>query len=366
MKILHINSYYSGSKFYKNLYDKQIKSGIDIDVFVPVPSTYKSDGFDYGEYTKICKNHNKYDRYIFHLKHNKIYNDIKKRYNIEDYSMVHAHSLFSNGYIAMKLKEEYGVPYIVAVRNTDVNVFFDKMIQLRKLGIQILENADKVIFISKPYKNHTISKFIPKEIKKDIDNKSVIIPNGVDDFWLKNKPNKKKHIEKNKIKLIYVGRVDSNKNIETTIKACKLLIGQGYEVSYKIVGQIKEEKYRGITDQYSFIEYMPHCNREELIQHYRQADIFVMPSKYETFGLVYLEAMSQGLPIIYTKGQGFDEWFKEGEIGYSVRYNSEKDVAYNIQNILYDYENISKKCTKKIYKFNWGKINNDTMNIYSC
>ena len=41
-----------------------------------------------------------------------------------------------------------------------------------------------------------------------------------------------------------------------------------------------------------------------------------MLSIMETFGLVYAEAMSQGLPIIYTKGQGFDEQFDEGKVGY--------------------------------------------------
>ena len=39
-----------------------------------------------------------------------------------------------------------------------------------------------------------------------------------------------------------------------------------------------------------------------------------MPSKYETFGLVYPEAMSRGIPIVYTKNQGFDKYFEDGEI----------------------------------------------------
>ena len=42
---------------------------------------------------------------------------------MNEYSLIHAHSLFSNGYIAMRIKQDYGIPYIVAVRNTDVNTF---------------------------------------------------------------------------------------------------------------------------------------------------------------------------------------------------------------------------------------------------
>jgi len=43
-----------------------------------------------------------------------------------------------------------------------------------------------------------------------------------------------------------------------------------------------------------------------------------MPSITETFGLVYAEALSQGLPVLYTRGQGFDRQFEEGEVGYAV------------------------------------------------
>src|SRR5665648_1101837 len=158
MKVLNINSYYSGSKFYKNLYDQQEKNGLDTSVFVPV--AHKLENIDdFGEYTTISLNHSKYDRFIFHLKHTKILKDITKKYDIENYSLIHAHSLFSNGYIAMKLKKDFNIPYIVAVRNTDANIFFRKMIHLRRIGVQILKNADHVIFLSKPYRDEVIQRY---------------------------------------------------------------------------------------------------------------------------------------------------------------------------------------------------------------
>lgn len=72
MKILHINSYYSVSNFYKNLYDKQIEDGLDIDVYVPVSTSIDTSDLELGKYSTISKNHNKYDRLFFHVKHNKI------------------------------------------------------------------------------------------------------------------------------------------------------------------------------------------------------------------------------------------------------------------------------------------------------
>jgi glycosyltransferase involved in cell wall biosynthesis len=59
--------------------------------------------------------------------------------------------------------------------------------------------------------------------------------------------------------------------------------------------------------------------KEKLLNNYRNSDIFIMPSYNETFGLVYIEAMSQGLPIIYTQNEGVDGYFKEGSVGYSVK-----------------------------------------------
>ena len=90
------------------------------------PETFNNSNESLGDYTTISRNHGKYDRVIFHIKHRKIYNDIVKTYDIEKMSLIHAHSLFSNSYIAYKLKRRnFNVPYIVAVRDTDVNVFLN-------------------------------------------------------------------------------------------------------------------------------------------------------------------------------------------------------------------------------------------------
>jgi len=79
---------------------------------------------------------------------------------------------------------------------------------------------------------------------------------------------------------------------------------------------------------------------------------------------VYAEAMSQGLPIIYTRGQGFDGQFKEGEVGYSVQYNSAEEISDRVKDILNNYETISKNCIEKVDKFDWDKIAKEYLSIY--
>jgi glycosyltransferase involved in cell wall biosynthesis len=365
MKILHINSYYSTSKFYKNLYENQIKSGLDIDVFVPVPSAFENNNFDYGEYSKISKNHNKYDRYIFHLKHNKIYNDVQKKYNIKEYSIIHAHSLFSNGYIAMRLKKQYGIPYVVAVRNTDVNLFFKKMIHLRKLGINIMKEADKVIFLSVSYMDQTIEKYVPKHLQKAIYKKVSIIPNGIDNFWFKNIATTKKTPEIPNLRLLQIGDINKNKNIETTVKAVDTLISNGYNVKLSIVGKVKDQKIYNKIKDLDYVDYLGYKSKEELINIYRENDIFILPSIHETFGLVYPEAMSQGLPVIYTRGQGFDGQFEDGEVGFAINCFNSNEIAERIINIVNDYPGFSEKCIIYSNKFYWGKISNTYLENYT-
>lgn len=364
MKVLHINSYYSVSPFYKHLYEKQIDEGLDVDVYVPVSKDKDISELELGEYSHISKNHGKYDRYVFTLKHSKIYNDVIKKYDIDKFDIIHAHSLFSNGYIAYKLNQKYDIPYIVAVRNTDVNLFFKKMIHLRHLGIKILKNAKNVIFISSSYKEEVINKFIPEDIKEELSKKSKIVTNGIDNFWLENKFHERKAPSINKLKILYVGVIYDNKNIETTIKACKRLIEQGYSVEYTIIGKIKDENYNSIIKENFFINYIPHTDKTELLKHYRESDIFIMPSEKETFGLVYLEAMSQGLPVIYTRGQGFDGNFKDGEVGYSVKHNDDLEVYDRINDILKDYDSISNNCLKEVDNFSWDKIAKKYTKIY--
>ncbi|WP_077369207.1 glycosyltransferase family 4 protein [Anaerosalibacter sp. Marseille-P3206] len=348
---------------YQRLFDSLEKLNIDEDAYVFIDKSYKTKE-EYPSNIYISKCYNKFDRLFFHVKHTKVLNDIKSKMEFKKYDIMHAHSLFSNGYIAYKLNQEYNIPYIVAVRNTDLNVFFDKMIHLRVMGVNILKNAQKVIFISEPYKKYTINKFIPDKYKKEIEKKSVVIPNGIDEFWLKNKFKDRNTHKDNKIKLIYAGNVDTNKNIETTIMVCERLIEQGCEISYKIIGKITDKKYNDFIKKYLFIEYIPYCQKEDLINYYKDSDIFVMPSKHETFGLVYAEAMSQGLPIIYTREQGFDGQFDEGEVGYSVQYDSSEEIVEKIKDILNDYEVISNNCIEKVDRFDWDKIAKEYLNIY--
>lgn len=364
MKVLHINSYYSNRFFYKNLFEKQLENGLEIDVFVPIPTSLSVPKLDLGGYTSLNVTHQKYDRFFFHLKHRKIWNVLKTKYHFNEYDVIHAHSLFSNGYMAMKLKRAYKIPYVVVVRRSDVNTFFKYMLHLRKLGIQILSEADQIIFLSKPYRKYVFEKYIPINLKEKLYNKTLIIPNGINDFWLDSNKNKDKAPGISCLKILYVGQVRKNKNILTTVEAIKILQEKGYEVSYTIAGEIYETDYFSQISQIPFINYLPPQDKEALKEIYQSHDIFVMPSISEAFGIVYAEAMSQGLPVVYTKNQGFDGQFENGEVGYAVDCFNPQEIAERIEDIVKNYSQLSKNCLLNADAFSWDKINQNVQDVY--
>ena len=90
-----------------------------------------------------------------------------------------------------------------------------------------------------------------------------------------------------------------------------------------------------------------------------------MLSKTESFGIVYGEAISQALPILYTKGEGFDNQFEDGFVGYAVDLSKKDDFVQRLECILNDYEGFSGRAIRGADKFNWDKIARQYSDIYA-
>lgn len=364
MKILHLNSNY----LYTTLFDKMVqnleKRGIENTVFMPVNGK-KSFVIQPRDFVYYPVAFNNIDRYFFYYKQLKIFNKLRNTLFSFSFDITHAHTLFTDGYSAYKLKKKYKIPYVVTVRNTDVNTFFKRIIHLRRLGIQILKNADMVVFLSETYKKMVIDCYVPNNMQKEINDKSRVIPNGIDEYWFQNKGTPKELSNKKSANLLHVGVINKNKNVLTTIKAIEILQNRGFNINFSVVGRIDDKSiYQQIKD-IDFVTYIEPKSQEELISIYRKQDIFVMPSITETFGLVYAEAMSQGLPVVYTRGQGFDRQFKEGIVGHSVDCLKPVDIADKINDIIDNYEVISSNCISLCDKFEWKKISIIYEKLYS-
>lgn len=363
MRLLHINGNYLFTYLHQNMIRALSKYISDNEIIVPMYDKSRAIVKPDSNVT-VSECFNKWDRVIFDYKQLKIFKSIDKLYNIDEFDCIHAYTLFTDGNCAMRLSEKYNKPYVVAVRNTDVNEFFKKMFYLRKRGVKIMRNASAVFFLSEKYKRQVFDKYVPSKYRKEIEDKTYVIPNGIDDFWINNAYKKDKSDKKN-IKIVYAGRIDKNKNIPTTQKAIKILNQRGYNAKLTVVGKVEDKReFKKITsDSNTF--YIKALPKEKLSEVYRQNDIFVMPSLTESFGLVYVEAMSQGLPVIYTRGQGFDGQFPDGEVGYAVGDKDVAEIADKIEAVCRNYAEIGQRAVKNVQKFRWDEICKKYIEIYN-
>ena len=86
--------------------------------------------------------------------------------------------------------------------------------------------------------------------------------------------------------------------------------------------------------------------------------MFLLPSLEETFGRVYVEAMTQGLPVIYTKNQGFDGNFEDGVVGYAIDSQNPQEIANRVIDIVNNYDVIQQNCVRLCSNFFEGEIIN--------
>lgn len=360
VQILHICPDFPFTKLYDLLFS-QLSEKLHNMVYAPVSRKEIPT-----EYPVIWgRDFSVVDRLLFYRKQHFIFKDIKKKGLCDSKSLIHAHTLFSAGYSARKLSREYGIPYIVAIRNTDVNVFFHYMIHLRSIGVNVMRDAAAIVFLSPSYKKLVLDKYVPRKYRETISAKSFVIPNGIDTLFLDNPGYDYKELLPTKqIRLIYIGEVNKNKNVATTLKACELLEQKGVDPVLTIVGKISDKQFEWVKEN-RFVHYCPQSPKEVVIDYLRSNDIFVMPSITETFGLVYVEAMSQGLPIIYSKGQGIDGYFEEGYVGYHVESRIAEEIAKGVEFIVHNYSRMSSNCIEASKSFSWDSVAEKYISLYN-
>ncbi|WP_339147930.1 MULTISPECIES: glycosyltransferase [unclassified Sutcliffiella] len=374
MKVLHLSSYYITNKLYMNLFKQLSTEGLEQHVFIPVKSSGSIGVNQLPAENKTVHYHFKHmikphDKFLFFHKINKQMKEIEKDILSQNQiDIIHAHTIFSDGGSAYKIHKKYNIDYVVSVRSTDINFFYKYGIHLRPFMYKVLLNAKNVVFISDAYQKK-VFELLPDKVLHKIKDKCLIIPNGIDEYWHENAISIEKSAPTNKLKLVFVGILDENKNIRTVMKTCALLNSQGIETSLEVFGNgpLEQEcknlaESLSIQEKINFHGYI--TDKTVIAKTMEHSDIFVMPSFRETFGLVYIEAMSKGLPVIYAKGEGLDGMFKDGEVGYAVDPNSETMITDTIHSILENYIEISNRCRKEARPFNWRNIGNKYLKLY--
>ena len=366
MRILFLCSFYHSAMIFRDLMNGLKNLGHDVKVFNAVAHGTRIEE----KYRSIMDEHvvnkecfSKWERFFYFRKQKKIYEALISAYDVSKYDLIHSHTLFNGGQVAWQINRNYRVPYIVSVRNTDLNVFL-KVPMFGRVAEKITKCAAGVHFLSLPYKESFIKKHIGEDQQAVLRGKSIVIGNGLEDFWLKNRVARGRTCISCPIKILSVGTIDKNKNSVATLKAVGKLRASGLEIKLTVVGRVIDKKVLDYLRAHEFVSIYDHLSREELLDFYRGHDIYVMPSIHESFGRVYAEAMTQGLPVIYSKGQGFDGIFEEGYVGYPVPSRDYNYIADCILKIAKNYTAISQRCVRSSEIFDWNKISAEMDKFY--
>jgi glycosyltransferase involved in cell wall biosynthesis len=221
----------------------------------------------------------------------------------DQFDIIHYFFSLPTGLLSLVPWAFRGTPYIVSLRGSDVPYYdvFNKKVHLFNMILKpinrfIWRKAKRVVALSNGLRL-TALRTSPKQ---SID----VIPNGVETDLFKPFPSNSER--DNKFRLITVSRLINRKGIDHILKALSEL--EDNDITLLVVGTGSYESYLkkmchklGLDNVVTFYGY---CPREKLPELYNKADVFILPSLAESFGIVFAEAMACGLPVIGAKTGG--------------------------------------------------------------
>lgn len=383
MHILHLVNSYGGTEVYKNLFIHLDRLGVEQTVFVPLNAINHNRIGNHLIDFKVAKSRiiysvdlKYYHRFLYHKKINTILRSIEKKIVLSEIDLVHAATLCVDGAVAFELKKKYKIPYLSAIRNTDISVYYKYFKWEKKYFHEIFKNSSNVIFICPQYKNLYIRKYCSLK-DTDVDSEKVkIIPNGIDSEFLKDSKIKIDRKLSDKVRIVFASAFIKSKGLKEIIEAIALLRKlKGYDIRLEAVGKglpfrKENEAYlrqiEELAHKYKWVVLREYVPKIDLMAIFKNSDIYVMPSKPETFGLVYVEALSQKLPLVYGKEQGFDGYFEDGFVGYAAEPFDIKDIARKIELVIDRYDEIIMHINSlDLFKqFSWENISVQYYNLY--
>ena len=291
---------------------------------------------------------------------------IEKNIPMQEIDAIHAATLFTEGSTARALQKKYGTPYFVSMRGTDSDFYAQKMFHLWSKSYDVIKHANALAYVTPTIKRKMMGRWQYKGVRTKLESGSVI-NNGIDPIWIENLHVEPKPLNK-EINVLYIGRFDSNKNVMRLIEAVKRL-REKHSIRITLVGGDGEQQQQveqEVATHGDYISYLGKIyDKQELMKVVRSCDIFAMVSHGETFGLVYAECMTQGLPLLYTLGTGFDNMYPQGHIGYGVDSHSVDSIVEGLDNIISHYLELRERVsTLDFNRFCWSGIAQSY--IYIC
>src|SRR5215475_12775675 len=251
---------------------------------------------------------------------------------------IHAHGLYPAGFAAVLIGEVLRIPVVITEHWGRLG---ERISEGRMIGAVLkytLRRATKVI---------AVSRFLAKEMRDLEPNCSPdVVPNIVADIFYSPNETTRRHAT-NDMELLFVGSIrDSRKGLDVLLPALRTYLDlQGSRKCHlSIIGEgDKRREFEELAirlDLQNHVTFLGNRSREEVAIAMAGCDLFVMPSRYETFGVVYAEAMACGKPVIACGGGPAEEIVPSwaGELVPPGDYISLAHAIHRVTSNLEDYD----------------------------
>lgn len=386
----------------QNLYVRAVVKELDrlgwtVDVFTRLDDRDKNEISKLGKRSRVIRLRGGLPVYVPKIKLHPFFPELYR--NFEEfartsgpYDMVHAHH-YDGGAIAMPAAKRLGVPLVTnfhslgAIRKETQKKFSkgseDDALFEERLAMEraIASFSDVIISLSETEKDDLVKYYA-------VDGRKVrVIPGGVDlsDFKRmdENKAREATRVEKDAFIALFVGRLEWRKGVATLLEAAaeakkripelKVVVAGGKIFGRRANLEDLQELERlkaiaeslGITDS---VKFTGSINHSDLPKYYSSADVLVVPSYYEPFGLVALEGMASSLPVVASNVGGLSKIIVDGRNGLLFPPNDAKSLARHIVRLRRDpalanyLGDAARKDAESSYS--WRKVVSDIDDIY--
>lgn len=293
------------------------------------------------------------------------------------YDLVHGHYWLS-GWVGARLARPWGVPFVQMfhtlglLKNTVARSTSEREPALRIQGeSDVVAAADRLIAANPIEYGHLIDLY-------DADPRKIrIVPCGVDVELFRpiGRQDARSRLGlDNGPYVLFVGRLEPLKGVDVLIDAISILVRQGSPVRLMIAGgnldgEVATQLRHCVASLRldSHVHFLGPVDQKDLPDYYAAADVCAMPSFYESFGMVAIEAMACGTPVVASRAGGLQFTVRNGETGFLVPAGHADPLAEAIGRVLADpalRNRLGQAAHAAAAAYSWDNVSRSILGIY--
>ncbi len=313
-------------------------------------------------------------KWVMHLNFAMIEESIRLIREIGNFDIIHGHDWLS-AYALKCIKDSFHIPTICTMHATEYGrnngIKTDMQRYIDSCEAMLVHECNKVLACSY-YMRDEINRLFSISLDK-----IQVIPNGIERNELQGeidyKKIRRKYAKDDEKIVFFIGRHVHEKGIQVLIESIPSIVEDYQRVKFIIGGagpmtvELKERvKKIKLEEKVQFTGYIEEGDKIKL---YKIADVAVFPSQYEPFGIVVLEAMVAGCPVVAADVGGITEIITHRVTGMKFIKDSTNSLKENLINVLTDEELTSSlKINAKLdvqEKYSWDKVATLTVDVYN-